>query len=265
MRLFEVLGRLTNKEKFDSLRKELQLQDIDLSKIQVAIQQYKNKNIVYKGVGYGNIPNIFEFDSSKYIRKSANTTNEYTLFMSNLSAWNNYPKRNQSTVCTLSVSTASGHGHRYIVLPHGNPKFGICRFNDLWGSFPKLKKGPDSINVYLGNIAKKFNIQLNQTNFTILIQQLTEIQQKIKNNNLNGFELDVNNPTYEIFNPEHSIIQNLTALYGPKENGFKLETLSTLDSDKDGFKEIWFSGPAYFIEDTKELLAQFDELINVRT
>ena len=80
-------------------------------------------------------------DSSKVTRKSANTRNWYTLLFDHvLPAWQNYPKRSKSFICTTNMSTAQnyaalGGNDGFQVHPVGNPIIGVCPRGDIWRSF----------------------------------------------------------------------------------------------------------------------------------
>lgn len=85
-------------------------------------------------------------------RKSANTTNEYTLLMSNHPTWKQFPRRDSSIICTTSSRTAEQYGYTYAVVLPQTFKVGICPANDLWASFDLSSMGLrdlDRINDYL--------------------------------------------------------------------------------------------------------------------
>lgn len=68
-------------------------------------------------------------------RKSANTTNEYTLLMSNHSTWKKFPRRDSSIICTTKKKTAGSYGRTYAVILPKPFKLGVCPADDLWESF----------------------------------------------------------------------------------------------------------------------------------
>lgn len=68
-------------------------------------------------------------------RKSANTTNEYTLLMSNHPTWKKFPRRDSSIICTTNKKMASGYGRAYAVILPKPFKLGVCPAEDLWESF----------------------------------------------------------------------------------------------------------------------------------
>lgn len=68
-------------------------------------------------------------------RVSENTSNYYTLWMSNHQSWSAYPPRNRSFICGADVATSRPYGNVYWAIPLGNPTIGICPENDIWHSF----------------------------------------------------------------------------------------------------------------------------------
>ena len=83
-------------------------------------------------------------------RASANTSNEYTILMSELPSWKAYPKRSRSIICTTDSETAESYGQIYAVVLPNRFNLGICYDNDLWDSFTYLKKRT-------GSSAENFN------------------------------------------------------------------------------------------------------------
>lgn len=75
---------------------------------------------------------------SKFSRKSANTSNHYTLWMDNNRDWAKFPKRSQSIICGANFGGAYGSpGERYLILPKDGSKIGVAPKEDLWDSFQR--------------------------------------------------------------------------------------------------------------------------------
>ena len=68
-------------------------------------------------------------------RASANTTNEYTLLMSNDPLWSKYPKRSESIICSTSEMGSSSYGRLYMVIPPDSFRFGVVPASDVWYGF----------------------------------------------------------------------------------------------------------------------------------
>jgi hypothetical protein len=95
-------------------------------------------NKIYRGRGsHGHV--VIHTPPKK--RKSANTTNEFTLTVDNfLPSWKQFPKRSQSFICATDSFIAENYGYVYRVLPFGNPEIGICSDSDIWISFKDAEK-----------------------------------------------------------------------------------------------------------------------------
>ena len=109
-----------------------------LSKFSKEKLDYIKENTIYRGMFIDDLYLIV--NPKEYERSSANTTNEYNLIMSNSDNWKEYPKRNQSIICSNSENISGNFGSIiFIVIPlDENPKFGICPGTDLWESFGDL-------------------------------------------------------------------------------------------------------------------------------
>lgn len=251
MRLFELSQRRT---------KQIDINNIDLSKVQIAIEQFK-KGVVL-GRTFPSTSPIMYGDSSQIERKSRNTSNEYTLLLQRFPEWKKYPPRNRSFICSLYQGIPEHH-YKTIVLPFDDPMVGLCSDEDFWGSFnignniDDYVDLPHEINEILQNTANIFSEPLNNDNPDILIQQLRDLHKlvksqperylKYKEQHSSVMHID----TYKMIMSElfegDDIIAALQDIYNPTKNGFRVERLSTIYDYKDDI-EAWFSGPAYFIE-----------------
>ena len=91
--------------------------------------------------GDPNVPNDVEelgfaiADPSKTERKSANTTNYYTVILDNIPSMAEYPKRSKSFICTTSHLKARDFARQstpYIIIPFDNVDIGVVNSGDLW-------------------------------------------------------------------------------------------------------------------------------------
>jgi len=78
-------------------------------------------------------------------RVSAHTENYYTLWIDNRPAWDGYPKRSRSTICSTSAVRAQAYarkdGHVYGILPLKNDRhIAVCEKYDIWEEF-EMKVG----------------------------------------------------------------------------------------------------------------------------
>lgn len=71
-------------------------------------------------------------------RESMYTSNYYTLLMSKLPSWKNFPPREYAIIGSTGYSKARSYGSGVnIVIPQNGSKIGIANSSDLWGSFGK--------------------------------------------------------------------------------------------------------------------------------
>jgi hypothetical protein len=66
------------------------------------------------------------------LRRSANTTNQYTEIMSSSPYYEGWPKRNASFICSANVKYAQGYGSPYAIFPVDGAKIAVCPYKDLW-------------------------------------------------------------------------------------------------------------------------------------
>jgi hypothetical protein len=115
---------------------------------------YRNVKKFYDNYGY--------VDPSKSTRKSANTSNHYTLMMDNLPEWKAFPKRSKSVICITNLE------FRYIVLPKNGAKIAVCPNSDIWVSFGNIFL--ISLNYILSDLYK-----IEDKNFNTMKKQMENI------------------------------------------------------------------------------------------
>jgi hypothetical protein len=119
--------KIITTEKDDKLYREIK------AKCKQAILALKKERAIFKGLhGSDYDYDVYLTNPKLKIRKSQNTSNQYTLLFSNLPSWKDYPKRNRSLICTTSVSIAKGYGRTFLVLPLDGAKIGVCPGQDMW-------------------------------------------------------------------------------------------------------------------------------------
>jgi hypothetical protein len=112
------------------------------------------------------------FNPKAIERKSANTTNYYTMLFDNSPYRGNFPKRSKSLICTSDQFTAASYGEKlYRVIPFDNAKIAICPDMDFWCSFKKIET-LDEFNSNLEILYKYFMKQKLNENYNIFIKQL---------------------------------------------------------------------------------------------
>lgn len=208
-------------------------------------------------------------------RTSQNTSNIYTLLIDSNPYWVDYPKRDNSFICTNGKNYAQAHGNVYQLYPEGDPLIAICPEYDIWKSFPKLFKvikitGMGAFNNVLTRLGRTVNIELNNMNSENLREELEYVLQQTEKHKLKLWRA---NTGTELGKLKHLFLVKffktkpkgktnmewLDYLMSPENNGFKLKKLSEIIKEGNinqyynigefnrGSREIWFSAPAYFI------------------
>lgn len=132
--------------------KKLEFDDAVKTVYSKCMKSWKNWDTNREGLFRGNVSldSTFAYvEPSKFNRKSANTTNHYTLILDNMKKWKKFPDRSKSIVCSNHWHGSYG-GNKYLVLPFDGSRIGKASTPDLWGSFEKtLKMDLDTFNIYL--------------------------------------------------------------------------------------------------------------------
>lgn len=200
-------------------------------------------------------------DSSKSEpRKSANTTNYYTLFMDNDTSWSKFPKRSKSFICSSGDYAGSFGDNQYIVLPFDGVDIGVCSDTDLWGSFKHLKDSTTSdiedMNDILEKIFDDVNIKDSDKDWKTLQQAMKLVSDKFnEKGDPNYFEKIITSSWDRDFakwldiNWKGSFEKTLRSLLDPKKNKFALTDFTKLKKhvpDNRSGVELWLEGPALF-------------------
>lgn len=195
-------------------------------KCPVAVDHFLNNKIIYRGspkfksYAKNNVPILG--DSSKMERKSANTYNYYTLWFDNHPTWKKFPKRSKSWICTTKYSYSTNYGYPSFVFPIGNPTVGICPSNDIWSSFRPC------LETFTEDLKSK---RVSEQSYEKMVKDIKDIYASEDFWDKN--DLFVYGKTFEKF------VQWLS----PKR--FETNSLSSMHFYSN--REIWFSGPAFFV------------------
>lgn len=166
-----------------------------------------NGDILYRAARIYDNNNPLAIEIHPGIRISASTQNIYTKLLSDVfESWKKFPKRNRSTVATMSEKIAKKYTsiyndsnikkQIYIVLPTNNEKIGICPSNDIWYSFTKQLERLPSVDSL-----QDFNLNL--------IRFLSEILNVSKETLSNLFISGSNNDIIIMFNKVTKIFDDL--------------------------------------------------------
>lgn len=187
-------------------------------------------------------------DTSKTLRKSANTANLYTLWFSNHPTWAQYPPRQSAIICSTELSTASAYGKRFVIIPADDAKIGICPENDLWYSFDQLI---ENIGDSLGSAISALDsclkaLRLEHATFEQLEDSLrkvtsADLSRVMSNPNVRHWKSSIDGIVRYM---QRSNYDNLHQLFtfelDPKRYGFSVATGATIKNPID--KEVWITG-----------------------
>lgn len=186
-------------------------------------------------------------------RKSANTNNLYTLWMSNNPQWAEFPRRDQSSICSNKHYTADSYGSTLVVVvPIRNCQIGICPGNDLWHCFDKRWPlgGLEEFVVAIENFIKlNWNISIDGGSYVDMIKTFRFVDKQLETTGLenikgkDGFSIKY---ILTLLLKCGTLEKLFEYVLDPKANKFK--TMSWYDYKLSRNQEIWFSDVCLFID-----------------
>lgn len=216
-------------------------QSIDLETAIDIVKKNCMKSIdvnLWRGGGYSD--KLYLLDSSKTVRRSANTGNHYTLIMDHFNAKNNLPLRSRAFICSGSKDIAEQFGSLMRLIPFDNAQIGNTGEDDLF-YVPIHNKHLKSLDFEM--FASIFSIaDIPATSFDAIVDGVIAKLNKLK-------ELDkIDDNDQELFilfkdveYTKEGITNKLKALFDPDNLGFKFYTGATA-TGKLGRYECWVSG-----------------------
>lgn len=227
----------------------------------VAYKRAKQGYHIFRGIPF------LDYDviqvTPKVNRVSPHATNNlYNILLSNLSNWKVFPKRNQSVICTTSMTVARHYGTPTMVFPKNNPRIGVCSESDLWTSFPHMSQILDisSLDTFATTletlIEELLDTNVDDENYTEVLKDFKDLERLWKEDSdtmIAKFD-STKNKVFE-WPPEHRCLENLfdyifkenngnvrkaiAHLLDPKLNKFRCMSLSKFNAVGD--QEVWFS------------------------
>jgi hypothetical protein len=195
----------------------------------------RNKSPIYRGVSRTRITGLM--NTRNLNRKSANTSNHYTLWLDNHHAWANYPKRSASLIASTDIYYADQFGALFVLIPSDNCKIGICPEDDLWASFPTIPRiwghyeqsGADYFNAIL---RKEGNVDKSWTDMTVQLKATTA--KEVSNVRLQDWMFD---------NGKSDLYEVMEHIFDPIKSQFALTNAAefNIENLKHGC-EVWVSG-----------------------
>lgn len=284
MRLSEIAKKYDRSIEFDPTLSADQIIDQYAKEIELALIQYRNKNVIYRGTPKS--IDVYLVDPTTVERVAANTSNYTNLLVSNLPSWQQYPKRNRSLICTTSYTIANAYGGTgtYVVLPFGNPTIGICPSLDFWDGFndpqpPELNSEINQLLKEVGMISRGEALRYGESlSFQQLIGIFNEIDSMIGLDILAFLSNKLPSDKMEIIrqklaaDPESgnllykaSQLQNFRSILNkgnfttptielivnhldPNLNNFRFEELANFDVSQYNNNEVWISTKCLLIK-----------------
>ena len=224
-----------------------------------ALYGYTKGNMLYRGV-MGNTDNYMLYKSAG-MRRSKNTSNYYTLFISNAGTWKGYPRRDKSFICSSSFSYATSFGTVYAVFPYDGAKIGVAPARDFWGSFKKsmnTSKDMDDWNDSFERIISLGGWKMSDSSLSVVLSFMKKFDTKYRAGdiNLESLEMALDSRGYHSMDVDWffskykgDFLDVVAKTLDPKKNGFQLMKVG--DNYPDGV-ECWTDSPCIFVR--KELV-----------
>lgn len=197
-------------------------------------------------------------------RSSFALFNYYNLWLSNDSAWQDFPKRDKSFICTTDMRKAIEYGDPYYVIPADKTPIGICPKDDIWFSFPDVSEAL-GVSHYEGGNPSVFVECLDDIFQNVLKYKVPDDDWEIFQKSAMSVSMfDIMDtcknewfyPTLISYARKHHIedVDTLMAnIFDPNRNKFALEKASNFNALEN--REVWMSGAVLFVtENTYEQL-----------
>lgn len=143
----------------------------------------------------------------------------YHWIFNNSKYWQDYPKRSEGVIASLSVLTAQGYGHNiFNVIPFDGSNWGICPDPDIWASFDRVDDLVDFSNDIVDYVKVEFNFHPKEYTFSNFIDFLKSVNKDnfVEGNLLSRFE-DFILPLLETKKNLYDVIEELLR---PNMNNF---------------------------------------------
>lgn len=219
--------------------------------------------VLFRGIRGLKGKNAIAIETNRHVRTAAFTYNIVNLLVSNLPEWSEYPKRNESAICTNSERRANDYSNDpdqvYVVFPFNGTKIGVCAEYDFWDSFEKLALvGPvdefsESLTDFMAqNVDSNFYDYSKNSQYDKVMATFRKLDVKAKRIGIEKFKEDAieSHSGHVLFaqamkDYNGNFLESLSKLLDPVENGFKLTTPGHIEENTTRFgSEMWFSGRA---------------------
>ena len=264
-----------------------QAKEILLTQCKQTINYIRNKpnDFIYRGFGKHITASMLTKNNYSLVvpfkRESRNTYNFYTLIIDHDPAWQKFPPRSKSLICSTTNDLMS-YGKMRIVIPFDQTKFGVCDGPDIWYSFKRRDNFPfynlDDFNMVIAKIIiddvervhidnsdkiRAFNKTLSYQSFVNKIDEARKkngkIDQMIKANNDNPFYKMNEDVLIFLHRIKNEGIEFLQSCLNPNKNNFRLSNYESLPFNTE--TEIWFGNQGVVFDANQDKVDEFFNLI----
>lgn len=226
------------------------------AKLKVGISKFRQGQWIWRG------DSGFRHDAVMITpgqRKSQNTANFYTQWMSFHPSWRAFPQRNQSFICSTNKHTAENFGYKsvYLMIPLDmTTRIGICGDDDLWDSWRATWFSDQVLS--LGRCFRKIGFadtnwqRFKQETSNVSIAGTIKLYAKADGSKPETCHLKDVFETLgkgEAFNIDEPLYNYLERVYDPTKGGFKVLPYSEYTFGRFNSQEVWFSSPALALKE----------------
>lgn len=184
---------------------------------------------IYRGIDIDSPQSAYTLHGESGGRKSANTSNHYTVILDHVLTPLGYPKRSASSICSTDMYRASEYGYVYRIYPYDGVKIGVCPHEDMFYTTVHVPQNGTSAQV--NRINRAFmDSYVSAESFDKLV------------------ETCVTKQCFLFGETEEEIKKNLEKYYSPAETGFELHT--TADFHSLPRREVWIGGKVIAVRNT---------------
>lgn len=195
----------------------------------------KSGRQLYRGMTPGS--DAYALHGEASTRKSANTTNYYTVILDHFLPEQGYPKRSASIILANGFDTARGYGSVYAIFPYDNVPIGVCDGSDLWDSELDVGNAGDKMRIDRWNrVWQEYGLSADSYESFV-----ASIKDKMEEGKAVGRMLT------DIFESPDGIEPALKKAYSAKNLKMNLATTKTIN-DFDFERELWIGGKCIAIQ-----------------
>lgn len=193
---------------------------------------------IYRGIDIDSPQSAYTLHGEVGERKSANTSNHYTVILDHVLTPLGYPKRSASAICSTDVHRATEYGYGYRIYPYDGVKIGVCPNEDMF--YTKVFVPQNGTHARINQINRAFmDSFVSSESFDKLVKTCVEKQ------------------CFLFGETEEEIKKNLEKYYSPTEAGFELHT--TADFHSLPRREVWIGGKVVAVRNT--FADDFDRIV----